>query len=445
MTHLILKLMKARITVLGVAGSVVLAVAILARWRYQARWSARARAAANAALWAALLVVGALTAVDALANIKWPKPWDFPSFYSVALAAARGLPFYDRQVLTTIQQELARTSGVPSDWLNEVGYWYLPPSVFILWPLGWLSFKAALALHYAVQAAFLAGSAWLIQRAMRIDNRPSGWASTLLLMLLFRPVQSTISLAQIVFGCLFFLLLSEELLERSGVVAGVSLAAGFFFKHLLVIPAGLMAVSRDRRARLAGWSALVTVAVALLASMAVLGRGIFSAYAANGPGARSPELTVDPVVQSLLAMLYRALGVMPHGSLLGIIAFPPFLIAAAILTLATLVLAWRSPDSERRLRGWLLLCLALLCYPNTLFNTLALLFPVILAIHVTLLARGRPFAWGAGLVAVSYTVAGLLPKQTGWITLLCWGACAMLLASARRASVPVATSVVRSD
>lgn len=232
-------------------------------------------------------------------------------------------------MLTCVQHELERTQGVPSSWLTEVGYWYPPPSVFLIWPLGWFAFREALVVHYLMQGLMLLGSAWLVRRALPFGRGARGLTSVLILLLLFGPVQSTIGYAQIVFGCLLFMLLAESLAERSPVGVGASLTVGFFYKHLLIIPACMMIAGRARRDRVVGVSAVAGIAVAMIARVAALGGGIAGGGLSNGPGARSPQLAIDPVVHSLKALLYRALGATPHGSLAQVVTFPPFLVGGA--------------------------------------------------------------------------------------------------------------------
>jgi len=431
---LLAALVRARSSTAGVALEVLVACGVLARHHFGARLPPAARRAGDLLIVLALLAWGGLAALDAIHNVKYPRPWDFPSFYAVAHAAAHGRSFYDPHVLADIQAELARTQNVPSEWLNEVGYWYLPPSALLLLPLGWLSFRKAMIAHYLVQGLFLVGCAWLMRRRLPLGGGAVGVASALLLLLLFGPVQSTINFAQIVFGCLFFLLVSEALIERSPVASGASLAVGFFYKHLLLIPAMVFLVGRDRRARVMGIAALAGIVLALGASLAFFGRGVIGAYFANGPGARSPELAIDKVVQSLLALVYRALGATPHGSLLQIVLYPPFLVVAGALALATLALLWRSAGDARgrRLGFWLVGTLALLCYPNTLISTLALLVPALLLAYAEALEAGWPFALALALVAVVYGVAGALPVQAGWTALLVWVALAALMVRGRR-------------
>ena len=434
MTGILLRLMHARSSPVGVLASVAVVCWALAGCRALPRLPRPGRTAFAACVWLALLGAAALAAVDAGANLRWYRPWDFPSFYAVARAAVHGRAFYDPAVLAAVQGELTRTQHVPAQWLQEVGYWYLPPSVFLIWPLGWFGYRTALLLHYLAQGAFLVAGMALVHRARPLAPGPTGFAAALLAALLFLPVQSTIYFAQIVFGCLFCMVLAERWLARAPVAAGASLAGGFFFKHLLLIPAALLVAGRERRGRTAGLAALAAIALAVAASALVLHPAVLRAYLANGPGARSPALAVDPVVQSLMALLYRALGVMPHGTLRQIVAFPPYLAATAALTLASLALAWRSPAGAGRERFWLLASLAILCYPNTLISTLALLVPVVLGVYVTALERGWPFAPALGFVAAVYALAGLAPVQAGWTALLCWLAAAALLATAPRAA-----------
>jgi hypothetical protein len=429
MSHLLVALVKARASMPGVLLQALLACAIVLRHRFEPRLTAPVRRALDALTVLALLAWAGLAAADAWSNVRYPRPWDFPSFYAVADAAAHGRNFYDPGVLTSVQSALGRTQGVPGQWLSEVGYWYLPPSVFVILPLGFFGFRAALVLHYLVQGLLLVGCAALMRRQFAAGPGWLGFASSLLLLLIFPPAQSTIYFAQIVFGCLFFLLLAERLLERSPVAAGAALAAGFFFKHLLLIPALVLLVGRDRRGRVAGLSAVGGIVLALLASMVVFGRGILVAWSANGPGARSEQLAIDPVVQSLLALIYRGLHATPHGSLAHIILYPPFLVAAGALGLVTLALLWRAPARTDAGRFWLVAALAILAYPNTLISTLALAAPVALFAASRALRAGWPALAALAVVAVAWALPGLAPVHAGWIAVMAWAVLAVLAAT----------------
>ena len=441
--HVVWTLARARGGPWGITAGILAAGGVLARAAWDARLGGRARRAADLLILATLVAVAGMTALDAVSNVRWPRPWDFPSFYIPARAAAEGRAFYDPAVLAQVQREVARTAPVPAEWLKEVGYWYLPPSMLLILPLGFLGFRAALALHYLIQGAYLVGAAWLIHRTSPLLPGARGFAALMLLVLLFAPVQSSWALAQIVPGALFFLALAIHRLGRSNVGSGLALTVGFFYKHVLLIPAALMATGRDRRVRAAGLVAIGGIVAALLASPLVFGPGVVHAWAANGPGARSPELAVDPVVQSLLALLYRGLGATPHGSLIHIMLFPPFLALAGLLTLGTLAILSRHTTASPGERAWLLASLALACYPNTLFSTLALLLPVIFGVAHAALRRGAPFALAGAFVLGNYVFAALVPQQAGWLSLVCWGASAALVLTSRGAEQAPVAAVVR--
>ena len=67
---------RARGGPLGLAGGLVAVCGVLARCRYDARLGARARRLADLLIVATLVVVAGVTALDAVSNIRWPRPWD---------------------------------------------------------------------------------------------------------------------------------------------------------------------------------------------------------------------------------------------------------------------------------------------------------------------------------------------------------------------------------
>lgn len=439
MTRLLLAMVETRDGVPGVLVAGMLVFGLLWRADADARLRGRVRAWSDLAIICLTLGAMLLTAVDAIAAVKWYRSWDFPSFYTVAYAAVHGQTFYDPQVLAQVQGELQRAQGVPSEWLKEVGYWYLPPSLFYILPLGFFAYRAAMLVHFAVQGVLLLGSALLLHRIRPLARGGIGLAMMVLLLLLFRPVQATVFFAQIVFGALFFLVLAERSMVRSAVATGLSLALGFFYKHLLLIPGLLLLASPRRRHVGAGLVMLAGIGVALALSVLAFGGDVFRLYAANGPGARSEELAVDPVVQSLLALLYRALGVTPHGSLLQIILFKPFLVVAGAMALLTVAALWLRGRNAERESFWLISALAITCYPHTLLSTLALIFPAMLGVFQSARGRGVGLAPVAGFISGLYLLAGLLPVQAGWSAALVWLALLPLTLRSRRAEVASAT------
>ncbi len=382
---------------------------------------------------AGLAVWGGLAALDAAGNVARFRAWDFPAFYVAARAAVHGLAFYDPRVLVQVQHAQAAAAGVPGEWLNEVGFWYLPPTMLLLAPLGLLSFRIAMVVHYLVQGLLLVGSAVMLGSRRDRGPRLDAIAGALLLMLLFLPTDRTIEFAQIEFGCLFGLCLAESLVDRSALAAGAALALGFCFKHLLIVPiALLLVVGRGRERATGGW-ALVGLGALLGAAMVAFGPHVLADWARFGPGARSAALAVDPVQQSLLALAYRDLHALPRGGGLHALLFPPFVAAALVLGITTAIVLWRRPDGPRAERWALMTSLALACFPNTHFSTLTLMIPALLALHAGLVRRGMGVIAAGIAIALVYVGVGAVPSQAGWAVVACWLATAALLVLAPRA------------
>jgi len=433
MGALILHLVRGRSGPWGGAFSVALVLVVVVRSLREGTMSRAWKRGADVAIVVGAVIFTALAIVNLVHRLRHYNPWDFPCFYVVAEAVARHLNFYDTQVLIRLQHELARTSGVPSVWLTEVGFWYLPPTALILWPLAALSYRLALLLHQLVQTGLLVGAAWLMHRRFPLAPGRAGIAMLALLLFAFPPVQTTIDSAQILFGCLFFLLAADELLERAPWASGACLAVAFCFKPLALVPMALWPVGRDRNGKVAALWAFGTLALFLVASGAVFGWRAFDEYWLNGPRARPPELTLDPVMQSMLSLLYRERGGIPAGSLVHLVEYPPFLIASVVLLAVTIVLFRLSPPAARRERSWLAISLAVLCYPNTHTSTLTLLVPVVLGFRARAQQNGWPAGWTLALFAVVYGLTGFLPLHAGWGALACWLSAAVLCVSARRA------------
>ena len=125
--------------------------------------------------------------------------------------------------------------------------------------------------------------------------------------LAFRPVVEAFTIAQIVFGALFFLVLAFVALPGRPGVAGVYLGVGALFKHLLVIPAGLMLVLGKVRV-VAG--TLASLAVAGVAAAVVFGTGS-TRFVTFGPSDRPPSIVLDSQIESLNGFLRKAFDAVP--------------------------------------------------------------------------------------------------------------------------------------
>jgi hypothetical protein len=367
-------------------------------------------------------------------DVILPDPWDFPVFYTVARNAAEGLSFYDPDALSATFAQIQAIWDVPGDWLQEVGFWYAPPTALWLAPLGLLGYPEALIVNDLIQLGLFAASIFLLHRHLPLRAGHMGLVDMALLGLLFRPVLSAFGLSQIVFAAMLALVIATRTVETRGWIAGVALGIGATFKHLLVIPAVLAIFMRRSRVAL---SAVLTLAAASLAAGLTFGFDVFGEFVRNGPGDRSPQLALDAVINSLNGVMRRAFDAVPAGpGALEAILYPPFLIVAALFTLVTLFVVWRaSADAQGVAPSFALLTLlALIVYPNTLFNTLPLMIP---AIAVLLADEG--FLRMSPRVLVVFIAAGyaaLAGFQAGFAVLVAvWAFMVVGILRARRGAI----------
>lgn len=422
---------------LGVSGAIL---AIL--WRTKVREFPGAwRRRADATELLVLSVLIAVVVVGAYRNLTTPSAWDFPGFYTVARNASNGLSFYSPEALVQTFTQIQQEANVPADWLAESGFWYAPPTALILVPLGTFGYSMALVLHYLVQGALFAGSVVLLHRFYPLRRGAMGLVEMAILALAFRPVISALGLAQIVFGALFLTVVAMWLSRNHPWLAGLSLGAGALFKHLLLIPAVLSPALR--KSRIAAGALVTSVAAGALAGW-VFGFGVYREFITFGPGDRSPELSLDPVIQSLNGVLRRAFDAVPSDSgPIGSILYPPYLIIAGLLTAVTILIAWkaRCRTEDTTLVFAFLTVLSLIVYPNTLYNTLPLVIPVFVVLLHRIDDLPVPRPGVVVFVAALYgAVAGI--REGAFVSLmLTWLFLAACLVTMARRSPSPAVSV----
>jgi hypothetical protein len=408
---------------LGIA--VVVVFGIL--WRRKVREvPLRWRRAADAVEVAALVGLMGVVAILAYRNVVTPSAWDFPVFYTVARNAVEGLSFYDPGALLPTFEEIQRTANVPPDWLTDgFGFWYAPQTALVLAPVGVSSYTTGLILQYLIQGALFVVAIVVMHRAFPLRSGLMGLVEMALLFLAFGPVIQAFALAQIVFGALMCLAVVYVTVEDRPFVAGVLLGIGAVFKHLLVIPAVLLVVMGKARST---FGALVAIAASSVAAAVVFGPGVFSEFVTFGPRDRPPEIALDPVIVSLNGFLRRLADAVPaDGGAMAAIMYPPYILAAAVLTGSTMWLVWRGRrDPDMALLSLsLITLLMLLVYPNTLFNTLPLMIPALVVL--VSLAERLPSPPGVSVAVVTFTYAltvtdavpGLIAMMLVW-TYLAW-------------------------
>ncbi len=240
------------------------------------------------------------------------------------------------------------------------------------------------------------------------------------LIMAFRPVIEAFVIGQIVFGALLAIVVALTTIRDRPVVAGVALGIGALFKHLLVIPAVLvLAMGRARTTVAAGITMLGAAAIAAV----VFGISVYEEFATFGPSDRPPSIALDSVIQSLNGVMRRTFDAVPASAgALDATMYPPYLVVGGLLTLVTLAIVWRVRDlPETTLLAFsFIVTLSLIVYPNTLYNTLALVLPAIIVIVVSSKTTSIPgpitlaVVMSTYLVVVSWVVPGFLVLVIVW-------------------------------
>lgn len=382
---------------------------------------ARFRLLADAAEVITLVVLMAMVVALAVMNLRTPAAWDFPVFYTVARNVVLGTSFYDPAALLPTFTEIQQ-AGVPGDWLSGgFGFWYAPPTALVLAPVGVSSYTVGLTIQYVIQGAFFASAVVVLHRAFPLRSGAMGLVEMGIMCLAFRPVVEAFTIAQIVFGALFFLAMSFVAVRDRPGLAGVYLGIGALFKHLLVIPALLMVVLGRVRVAL---GALAALGVSAVVAVIVFGWSVFEEFVVFGPSDRPPSIALDSEIESLNGFLRRALGDVPDsGGAIEAILYPPYLVIAAILTAATIVIVWLRRDRNHATLLGLsaFTSLALIVYPNTLYNTLPLILPVIILVLYLSDELSIPTMATVGMVIAAYAL--VVTRATPGIVMLAmvWG------------------------
>jgi hypothetical protein len=367
----------------------------------------------------ALTLVTAYVGHQALGNITDPHAWDFPVFYVVGRNAWEGISFYNPAVLLESFAQLEAAAGVPNEWVGEIGFWYAPPTAIVLAPFGATGFTTSLIAQYIVQGVLLAASVAILHRVFPLRKGAMGLVEMAMLFMLFRPTIEAFRIAQIVFGAVLFTAIALVTVRRSPWIAGLSLGFGSLFKHLLIIPAVLTLALR--RWRVLAGTILAVVGAGVLAGL-LFGFDTYREFVTFGPSDRPPELALDPVIESLNAVLRRAFDAVPATSgAMESILYLPYLALGALFTGVTVIVAWVANRRGRVELGFgLILVLSLVVYPNTLYNTLPLLVPVTVMLVVR--ARSLPFDPRVTLavIGIQYAVVATQVVPAFYALVLTW-------------------------
>jgi hypothetical protein len=274
----------------------------------------------------------------------------------------------------------------------NVPFWYPPPSMFFLLPLGWFeSISSALAAWYALQSVILVFAAVLLWRGYFRTRALVDLAACGALVLAFYGTWLTYHYGQTNFIALAALLLFWR--RRETLSGGAWAAVAVFAKPLLAVLVLWMSISARWKAL--GGFALGVGALMLAALLSFGSETVGDYFGGDHLGAKPDWIYSQRTNQSLLGSVLRATDAECSGS--GCVRNPWFLTAAAALGIVTLAAAIGlrgTRDDEWSLA--LLVAFALWVYPvSQLFYSVLLLPIVALAWR----ERGR-VAGGAATVAL---------------------------------------------
>jgi Glycosyltransferase family 87 len=399
----------------GFAGAFVTAL-LLAKNHGGERWGRGLHAVADVVVLGSGLAFIAIAIYVCARNVFQPLPWDYPIYYTVARHIISGRKFYVPDFYPAVLQEVPAVAQIPEDVHRLVRYVYPPPSALLMVPFGVFTYRASLAAHYIVQGLFLVAAGVLLHRAVPVGKGSRGFAEIVILILAFRPVQNGLAIAQTVFGALLGVAVAFRTIEKHPAVAGMALGIGCFYKQLLVVVGSLTACLRKLGASVAF---LVTIASAGLASVVVLGVGVFGDYAKYGQS-YNPAESYCGGNYSLFGAVCGKLGLAgKHLSTIEAVSFPEFAGLAGGLALVTMVLCVRTSPSHAGLHLKLSLALAfsLVVFPFVGYYSIALLLPILFGLY-SYRAMLPISPWIIiGFIAIQYALV-VIPGPGGFVVSL---------------------------
>lgn len=358
----------------------------------------------------AVLVIAAAYGLLHLATIAKgvhePREWDFKHFWSWGVAVTEGTSPYDHENLIRIIEPV----GAGEDLRDELHCFYPPPSLLLFAPLGWLPFKASLAVWSLVQVAALAGCIWLLLREFAADADPLFRSVLVLLAVATWATSMTFAVAQTNFLVLLAVLLFWR--DRDRPLAGVWLTLGATVKPLVAL-LGLYLLVRGAWRAIA--AAVLTGVGLLVATCLLLGPGIFSDFLER-EGVSEHYLPAQGLNQSLSGVLLRAFNT--DTTTAGLLERPLLLsiLAAVAITTGAVIARTRRGDGRRPLAATI--AMMLLVYPGTLAHYSVQLLPPLawLLADSKRTGRGR---WVA-IAVTTLAVVFIAVKATFWANLAVW-------------------------
>jgi hypothetical protein len=367
---------------LGLSGAA--ASALLADWwllavpvplllmgmHYRERLSPSLRDAWISLMLAMVILFAFLSLQIIISNISVKPEWDLKWFWLHGRAAALGMNFYQPELVHNLAAQYAPNTDL---FMSQLYFWYPPPTMLLMLPLGWFEMETAFLWWQIVQLVLLVVDVAFLWKLFLPETGRIGLLFAAALIVALHPTIDTIYAGQTNFLLLLLLLLFWR--DRHRPRAGLWLTIAVFVKPFVAVM--LLWVVLRRQWKTLGMM-LISGLVAALISMLVFGTAtFFSFFTANPITNLSRYMYTMPFNQSLLATLLRA--TQADVNAITPFLYPPFLIAALVLTGITALCVYRVESNRDEWALAAVLVLGILIYPHVLrYYAVLLMLPVLL-------------------------------------------------------------------
>lgn len=368
-------------------------------------------------LWGAALSVLLIGGEILYQNNLHPKVWDFSCFYLDGQVIASGRDLYNPESYKRTFEEIELPTELQigksyHDQVVNIGFKYFPPAINYFMPLAGLSYTQAQLVWTGMNLFALLGVIILVFKVFFVGKGKAGWLYSIILVLGFRPILSTLFMGQFHLWGLAWVLLAWLQLKKP--LAGIWLSFAAFTKPQLLLLGGQMLAGLKFRQI----TAFVITALALfLMTFANIGFdklfGFIESFQRAGAGL-PPNVYIESINKSLLANLLRT-GDFDFSY--NPIFYPPFLILGGLIGLSSLVACWKVRERDPYLSYGILLVMSLIVYPGTLFPYGVYVLPVLISLMVSSPVKGfNNWIWLA--ILLLWTI--LHVKLQFWSLILMW-------------------------
>jgi hypothetical protein len=360
-------------------------------------------------LWSALAIIHT--------NFVVPHEWDFTCVYIDARTLALGLNPYQPAdyalALPHIEMPLV-PSPVFHEEILEVGFKYLPFSMLLYAPLGWLSYETAHALWVMVNWAAAIYAGYLLYRMSNFQQAGNLAPWLIAALCLLWPASKPAIHFENSHG-LMWLAVMLIWRDRQHTRAALWLTLSLLLKPFFVLMVGYF-VLRGKW-RILAWALLGTICLGAGTWLSFGSEPILS-FLFDNPNQRVPDFQYTMLVNhSLLSNLVRWTDFdfsQPHSPL----HMPLFWVVGGSLGLIAVVQAIRLPQAQEEWAMALLVATAVIMYPGSLKPYSLMLLPVLLLVwREGTVSLGQYWWIGTLLIGLSMVI---MVRYAFWTNVLLW-------------------------